>query len=337
MTSININLPNDTYRVSIGKGLLNEAGKLLKLDRKCIILTDNGVPSEYAEAVARQCRECKILTLPMGESTKSLASLEIILNEMAQMEMSRSDALVAVGGGVVGDLGGFAAAVYMRGIDFYTVPTTLLSQVDASVGGKTAINLGRLKNTVGAFHQPSGVLIDVSTLDTLSQRLFAEGLAEVIKMAMTSDAALFRYLEGASAEEIRENAEQVIYKALLIKKAIVEADEKEMGLRKILNFGHTLGHAIEASDGELFHGECVALGMCAMCEGEARERLIGLLKKVGLPFEYSGNAEKLAELTMHDKKRSGEKIDAVLVKSIGECEIKRLDKEELKKIAEAVF
>ena len=339
MTSLNINIPGRDYNVTVGKGLIGRINDFFPLKGKVLILTDDGVPKEYSEAVSVQYSGAEIMTVPMGEGSKSLGTLETVLKKMADMGMSRSDALVTVGGGMVGDLGGFAAATYMRGIDFYNIPTTLLSTVDASVGGKTAVNLGTLKNIVGAFHQPKGVLIDTDTLSSLSDRLYAEGLAEVIKMAMTSDITLFEKLESYTKEEIKENIEGIIYSALSVKKAVVEADEKEGGLRKILNFGHTLGHAIEAQEREkgLYHGECVALGMLAVCEGESKDRLIKLLKKVGLPYEYGTSAEALTKIAMHDKKRCGEKIDLIWVGEIGSYEIKSLGKEEIKALADIAY
>lgn len=337
MTSLKVNIPNKAYAVTVGGGILGEAAKLFDLDRKILVLTDSGVPREYSEKIAACCREAQIVTVPMGEGSKSLTVLEGVLEKMAEMEMSRSDAVVTVGGGVVGDLGGFAAAVYMRGIDFYNVPTTLLSHVDASVGGKTAVNLGALKNTVGAFHQPRGVLIDTDTLKTLDERLFAEGLAEAIKVSLTSDEELFLALEKMSLAEIKENIADIIYRALAVKKAVVEADEWEGGLRKVLNFGHTLGHAVEALEKEkgIYHGECVAIGMTYMCSPSVKARLKAVLKKVGLPYEYEGDGAKMAEIAMHDKKRLGDKIEAVWVDKIGNFRIVSLDRDGLEKYAGA--
>ena len=234
-----------SYSITIAPGALAQAGKLFALERKVLVVTGEGVPRQYAEAVLAQCCEGHLLVIPEGESNKTLNSVELILGALLEHGFTRGDALVAVGGGVVGDTVGFAAACYMRGIDWYNVPTTLLSQVDSSVGGKTGVNLHGVKNIVGAFHHPCGVIIDTRTLDTLSPRLFSEGLAEVIKMAATSDAALFKTLEQTN--DIRSILPDIITSALRIKISVVESDPTEHGLRAVLNFGHTVGHAIEAA------------------------------------------------------------------------------------------
>ena len=234
-----------SYAITIAPGALAQAGELFALRRKVLVVTGKCVPRQYAETILSQCGEGFLLVIPEGESNKTLASVELILSTLLEHGFTRGDALVAVGGGVVGDTVGFAAACYMRGIDWYNVPTTLLSQVDSSVGGKTGVNLHGVKNIVGAFHHPSGVLIDTRALDTLSPRLFSEGLAEVIKMAATSDAALFRLLEDTT--DVRSILPDVIASALRIKISVVESDPTEHGLRAVLNFGHTIGHAIEAA------------------------------------------------------------------------------------------
>ncbi len=235
------------YDITIARGALLRAAELFDLKRKILVVTGEGVPQQYAKALLSQCPEGWFLTIPEGEANKTPASVEFILNSLLEHGFTRGDAVVAVGGGVTGDTAGFAAACYMRGIDWYNVPTTLLSQADSSIGGKTGVNLQGVKNIVGAFHQPSGVIIDPDTLDTLSPRLFAEGLAEIIKMAATSDATLFETLENA--EDLRPIMEQVLASALSIKLAVVEADPTEKGLRAVLNFGHTIGHAIEGASG----------------------------------------------------------------------------------------
>ena len=331
MKNIKMNLGDRSYEISLGCGLLERANELFNLERKVFIITDSGVPKQYSEIISRQAKSAKIFTVNEGEGAKSLSSLGDILEEMLNFGMSRKDCVVAVGGGVVGDLSGFAASIYMRGVDFYNVPTTLLSQVDSSIGGKTAINHGGIKNSIGSFYQPKHVLIDTDTLNTLSPRLFAEGLSEVIKMALTSDAELFNAIENASIEEDIEN---IIFRALLIKKNVVEIDEKESGLRKILNFGHTLGHGIEAlsKDTVLYHGECVALGMLPMCAPSVRKRLQPLLNKVGLPTEFNGDIDSAIKLISHDKKAHGDHVDAVFVDEIGKYRIESISIDALSKI-----
>lgn len=337
MTSIHINLGERGYDINVGSGLLSEAGKLFNLDRRVFIVTDSGVPKEYSEKVASAAKNAKIYTAPEGEGSKSLGTLEKLLLSMMEFKMKRTDAVVAVGGGVVGDLAGFAASVYMRGIDFYNIPTTLLAQVDSSIGGKTAVNLGNTKNIVGAFYQPKGVLIDTDVLKTLPKRLYSAGLAESVKMALTSDKALFEIFEREEINE--ENIETIIKKSLMIKKCVVEKDEKESGLRKILNFGHTLGHGIEADSGmaALYHGECVALGMLAVSSDKVKERLIPVLKKLGLPTEYNGSIENALNFVSHDKKADGTGIDVVLVSEVGSFVLEKMTQEDFAHLVKTNF
>ena len=314
-----VRLGENSYDVIVERGALERAGELLKLDRKVLIVTDSGVPESYAETVAGACREAKIVTVKYGEESKSFACLQAVLRAMLQFEMTRRDCVVAVGGGVCGDLAGFAASIYMRGVDFYNVPTTLLSQVDSSIGGKTAVNFEGVKNPVGSFYQPRRVLIDPDVLKTLDARQFCAGLAEVVKMAATSNAVLFERLER---EPVETWLEDMVVGALQIKREIVEQDEREAGLRKLLNFGHTVGHAIEATASPaLLHGECVAIGMLPMCGEACRKRLQNLLQKIGLPTACPVDTNRLMQTILHDKKRTGSGIDCVVVEEIGKGKI----------------
>jgi 3-dehydroquinate synthase len=252
-----------------------------------------------------------LVTVAQGEGSKSLSCLESILFRMLEEGFTRTDAVVAVGGGVVGDLGGFVASVYMRGIDFYNIPTTLLAQVDSSVGGKTAINLGGVKNCVGSFYPPRGVLIDPDLLTTMPARQMAAGMAEVIKMAAALDASFFEDLEAGALPICA-----IIARAIAIKARVVEADEKESGLRRVLNFGHTIGHGIESCTG-LLHGECVALGMLPMCTEEVRTRLVALYARYGLPTAFACDADRVVAALAHDKKLDGTCLRTVYVPRIG--------------------
>lgn len=330
MTTLHLDLGARGYDIKVGNGLISRAGELLDIKRRAFILTDAGVPKQYAEAVAASLDEAKIYTVAEGEDSKSLSTLEGVLTAMADFGMTRGDAMIAVGGGVVGDLAGFAAACYMRGISFYNIPTTLLAQVDSSIGGKTAVNLGGIKNIVGAFHQPNGVLIDTDCLATLDDRLVACGLAEAVKMSMTSDKKLFEAFEKYSLVDIMANIDEIIVDALKIKKKVVEEDERESGIRKILNFGHTFGHGVEAEDGigALYHGECVAIGMIPMCAPEARSRLVPVLKKLGLPTEYHGDIDRALAFAAHDKKANGSGVDAIYVPEVGSFEIRTMSYDE---------
>ena len=334
-TVLRMELGEAAYPIYVGKGLLGYAPEYFNLDRRVFIVTDNGVPTEYATAIKEGSKTATVYTVEAGEGSKSMATLESVLNAMSDFGLDRGDCVVAVGGGVVGDLAGFAASVYMRGVDFYNLPTTLLSQVDSSIGGKTAVNLGGVKNSVGSFKQPKAVVIDTDTLKTLPIRHMRNGMCEAVKMAATSDAELFGRIEDLSEEEIYENINDVIVAALKIKKAVVEKDEKESGIRRILNFGHTLGHAVESAEGlgGLLHGECVAIGMMAASGGEAKRRIENVLKKLSLPTSYSAEKDSLIRLIEHDKKALGGVISVVLCEKIGECLVERMSADEFCKIA----
>ena len=325
---IPVNADNGCYDIVLERGSLKKAGRLLELDRRVLVVTDEGVPPEYAECVASQCREPVVVTVPRGEGSKSFEQLERLLSAMLEASFTRGDCVVAVGGGVVGDLSGFAASCYMRGIDFYNIPTTLLSQVDSSVGGKTAVNFGGVKNIVGAFYQPKKVIIDPETLKTLERRQLMAGLAEAIKMAATSSEELFEIIENS--EDLDADLPEIIRRSLCIKSDVVEKDPKENGLRRILNFGHTVGHAVEGfNKGRLLHGECVALGMPPMCSGEALERLTKVLKKYGLPTEIEQSADELMPYLKHDKKMTANSVKVVLVDKIGKFRICDMKPEEI--------
>lgn len=325
---IPVNADNGCYDIVLERGSLKKAGQLLELDRRVLVVTDEGVPPEYAGCVAGQCKEPIVVTVPRGEGSKSFEQLERLLSAMLEASFTRGDCVVAVGGGVVGDLSGFAASCYMRGIDFYNIPTTLLSQVDSSVGGKTAVNFGGVKNIVGAFYQPKKVIIDPETLKTLERRQLMAGLAEAIKMAATSSAELFELIE--KSEDLDADLPEIIRRSLCIKRDVVEQDPKENGLRRILNFGHTVGHAVEGfNKGKLLHGECVALGMPPMCSGEALERVTKVLKKYGLPTQIEQSADELMPYLKHDKKMTANSVKVVLVDKIGQFRICDMKPEEI--------
>ena len=293
---IPLDLGNDSYDIILERGAIKKAGELLGIEkgRKVLVVTDTGVPREYADTVAWCYEDSHIFIFPEGEKSKNLDTYRTICQTLTDANFTRKDAVIAVGGGVVGDMAGFAAATYMRGIDFYNIPTTLLSQVDSSIGGKTAIDLGKIKNIIGAFHQPKKVIIDPDVLRTLPKRQVSNGLAESIKMAACFDKELFELL---LKDDYMDNIEKIIEGSLKIKRYVVQQDEKETGLRKALNFGHTIGHGIEASAdyGELYHGECVALGMIPMCSDNVKDKMLTALKNVGLPTEYKYDKEKVYE------------------------------------------
>ena len=324
------------YDITILRGAINNLDKYCNVDRKALIVTDDGVPFEYAKAVSKQFENSIIKVIPQGEANKNFDTYKTLLEALSENEFTRNDCVVAVGGGVVGDISGFTASTYMRGIHFYNIPTTLLSQVDSSIGGKTAIDFYGYKNTVGAFYQPEAVVIDPDVLKTLPERQFNNGLAESIKMGATSDAELFSLIES---EDAKDNIEAIIAKSLKIKKDVVEIDEKELGLRRVLNFGHTVGHAVESTMGlnDLMHGECVSLGMLAFSSDKVRENLVRVLKKYNLPTEMPVSADSILSSLRHDKKATSGGVNVVFVNEIGSFEFKFIEFQELDEMIKGAY
>lgn len=332
---LHVDLGENSYDIVIEKNALSKAGEYLDSGRKTLIVTDTGVPAQYAKTVSAAAKKAFIFTLEQGEQSKNMDSLQAILAYMTDRGFDRGDCVCAVGGGVCGDIAGFAAAVYMRGIDFYNIPTTLLSQVDSSVGGKTAVDFHGMKNLIGAFKQPKKVIIDPATLQTLPKRQINNGLCEALKMAATSDAELFKIFE---TKDVYGELDVITEKSLRVKINVVEQDEKENGLRRVLNFGHTLGHGIESvCSPSLYHGECVALGMLAMCSDDVKQRLIKIYDKLDIPKYYDFDKDAVMEAVAHDKKSASGKIKAVIVDRPGEFEIRAMDKNELENRLESLI
>ena len=331
--TITVDLGDRRYPVLIGSGLVGgyDLAPFLQ-GPHCLVVTNETVAPLYLERLKPSLgdRTVEALALPDGEGHKTLASAERVLDTLARMRAGRDATVVALGGGVVGDIAGFAAACYMRGIGFVQVPTTLLAQVDASVGGKTGVNHHEAKNLIGAFHQPRAVLIDTQVLDTLPEREFRAGLAEVVKHAVIADAEFFAWLEANVPRLLARDAgalAEAIGRSCEIKAHVVAADEKEQGKRALLNFGHTFGHAIEHAlgYGEWLHGEAVAAGMvmAAALSGignEAEERLRRLLKYAGLPLSPPDHCrdELRAAMDLDKKNRKGG-LRFVLLRAIGEA------------------
>ena len=321
-TKLTMNLGARSYDIILRRGALQNLYQFANLNRRVAVVTDSGVPPLYARQVADQCREATIITVPQGEASKSLKTLGSVLTQMLDFNMGRGDLVIAVGGGVVGDLAGFAAAVYMRGIDFINCPTTTLSMIDSSIGGKTAVDLGDTKNIVGAFWQPKLVVVDGDTLATLPRRHYVNGRAEAIKAGLLADPELFGIFENG---DVDKDIDTIIYRSLKFKKSIVEQDETEHGARRALNFGHTIGHGIEAVKGikgrrttGLFHGECVALGMLPMIESNAlRKRTRAVYRRLGLPTRTGFDKEKVYAEMIHDKKAQGSQITIIKVPGLG--------------------
>lgn len=321
---IPVSLGEQSYNIVLERGVLTSLKEHLDLDRRVLIVTDSGVPRQYADAVAAQCKEAFIVTVESGEKSKSFDNYRMLLEKLLIHSFTRTDCVCAVGGGVVGDLSGFVASSYMRGIDFYNIPTTFLSQVDSSIGGKVAIDFMGVKNIIGAFYQPKCVIIDSDVLSTLDKRQRSSGIAESIKMAANFDAELFELLE--KTDDFARDVDVIIERSLKIKRDVVEKDPKERGLRRVLNFGHTVGHAIESDNslGALLHGECVALGMIPMSSDIVRKRLIPVLKKYSLPTSVSADADRLISYILHDKKMSGDEITVIFCNEIGTYEMKKI-------------
>lgn len=325
---IPVGIKENGYDITLSRGALSFAGEILELDRKVLVVTDTGVPSEYSDTVASMCKTAVRVCLPQGESSKCFENYKLLLSKMLEADFTRGDCVVAVGGGVVGDLCGFAASCYMRGIDFYNIPTTLLSQIDSSIGGKTAIDFDGVKNVVGSFYQPKAVLIDPNVLKTLEKRQLHSGLAEAIKMSLTSDAELFELMEKSC--NLDADLDEIIERSLMIKRDVVEKDPQEKGLRRVLNFGHTIGHAVESfNGGKLLHGECVAIGMPPMCSEELKKRVTGVLRKYDLPYSVSESGAQLLPYIVHDKKMKEGKVTVVTVQKPGEFAFAALSPEEI--------
>jgi 3-dehydroquinate synthase len=318
----------------IEKGLITSVGTHIKEllgEPKLCIVTDDTVDALYAknveESLALQGLSFTKFVIPHGEASKNANNLIALLEFLASNRMTRSDALIALGGGVVGDLAGFAAGVYLRGVKFIQIPTTLLAAVDSSVGGKTAIDLEAGKNLAGVFHQPSLVLCDPDTLNTLSSEIFADGCAEVIKYGIINDRELFDILKG----DIKANIELIIERCVTNKARIVELDEFDLGMRQLLNLGHTIGHAIESKEGlsGMLHGECVGIGMLPFCSQNVRTRVEALLKKMSVKTVYDGDRYALTSYIRYDKKRAYDRISVVVCNEIGSYEIKQMNLEEV--------
>ena len=323
------------YDVLIENGLfagLSSLAKGVLKGRKVCIVSDTNVAPLYLDSAVKMLKDsgfcAESFVFPAGEGSKNGETYLSLLNFLAETRLTRADALIALGGGVVGDLTGFAAATFLRGIDLIQIPTTLLSCVDSSVGGKTAIDLPAGKNLAGAFYQPSLVLCDPELLKTLPDAVFSDGCAEVIKYGLIGSETL---MEKLSAVHAKENLEEIIFECVDMKRDIVESDEFDTGRRQLLNLGHTFAHSIEAiSDYKISHGSAVAAGMDiitraavkkGICPAECLEKLENLLKKYKLPCASPYRAEDLAEKALSDKKRSGDTITIVVPTAVGRSEL----------------
>ena len=345
MRTVKVPLADRSYPIRIGSRFLADLGAQcarLKLGRRCAVISDSTVARRYRKPALASLKaagfEPIFISQPAGEQAKTLKNVQACYDQLAKHRLERGSFVVALGGGVIGDLGGFVAATYLRGIDFVQVPTTLLAQVDSSVGGKVGVNLPAGKNLVGAFYQPKLVLCDLDTLGTLPAREFRAGLAEVIKYGIIYDAKLFRRLERDLPKLLAQDPvtlSTVIARCCQIKAEVVGQDEKEAGLRAILNFGHTIGHGLEAISqyGKYLHGEAISIGQVAAAKVSSEltglpaadvDRIAAIFAATGLPTEVKLNVtqtKRLFAAMKLDKKVSGGEIKFVLAESIGRVKI----------------
>lgn len=346
MQTLRVNLPGREYDIKIEKGILDYSGKLIsEIHKPCriAVVTDSNVGPLYGERLMNSLTKSgftpHLITVPAGESSKSLDMLSFLYGEMLGCGLTRTDLIVALGGGVVGDLTGFCASTLLRGIPFIQIPTTLLAQVDSSVGGKVAVNLPHGKNLVGAFYQPKLVIMDPLCLDTLSDRVFCDGMAEVIKYGVILDEDLFKKIESApSRKEIMNIIEDVVYRSCDLKRIVVEDDELDTGGRMILNYGHTFGHAIEKKYNftDYTHGEAVAAGMVMAADyGEhygitpegTSKRISDLIAKFNLPQSVDIDKQSLLDAVKVDKKGEGNLVSLVIPEKIGKVVLHRTEKD----------
>lgn len=339
-----INVPaSKHYDVLIERGILDSAGELISAvsrAKRAAIVTDDKVGPLYGERVAESLRksgfETMVFTFPNGESSKNIVTYGKILNFLAENKLTRTDLLVALGGGVVGDLTGFAAATYLRGVSYVQIPTTVLAAVDSSVGGKTAVDLDCGKNLAGAFYQPSLVICDPDMFDTLDEEVYRDGCAEVIKYGLLGDRDFFKSLYETP---VSEQAESVIARCVEMKRDIVAEDEFDTGRRQLLNLGHTFGHAIEAlSNYTMGHGTCVAIGMAMMaqaakkfgyCDGCAADAVDDILKAYGLPSGCPYGAAEMVEAALSDKKNYGGVMRIIVPYAVGDSRIVEITADKL--------
>ncbi|MBR3144321.1 MAG: 3-dehydroquinate synthase [Clostridia bacterium] len=343
MQKINIPL-KDSYDCFVGEDLLKISGEIIKdlsKAEKIMIVSDDVVFSLYGETLKKSLKKSGFITdsfvFKNGEKQKNLDTVRNLLSKMIDFNMTRTDIVVALGGGVVGDLAGFTASIFKRGIKYVQIPTTLLAAVDSSVGGKTGVDFSGLKNQVGAFCQPLAVICDTKTFNTLPYKQYICGAAEVIKYGVISDSKLFYSLKETP---IKENYENIVSTCIKIKRDYVLKDEFDLGDRMFLNFGHTIGHAVESLAGfSLTHGESIAVGMAIIsskaaekgfCEEYVKTDIISMLKTYDLPVSTDIKKEKIVEAVSQDKKTKGDTLSLIVPVKIGECKIENIKKREIK-------
>ena len=329
---IKIALKESSYSIFTGRNILKDITSFYDFsNHKVLIVTDSNIPNEYYSLVKEKINVVDTLILSPGEDSKSFNSYLKIQEKLLEHNFSRKDIVIALGGGVIGDLVGFASSTYKRGLTFINIPSSTLSMIDSSIGGKTAINFNGIKNVIGTFYQPSLVLIDFDLLKSLPQRHFNNGLIEALKAGYIYDPSILDLF----SEDINSNLEEIIIKSIIVKKHFVEEDEKEQNIRKILNYGHTFGHGFESLGGfndSLYHGEAVGLGMLVVSKD--KEKLISYLNKLDIKYDFEISSQELIKIILNDKKVDGKYIDLILVDNIGESYIKKTSLEDLVSILE---
>lgn len=316
---LRVNLKENSYSIVLGNNLIKNIDKYYSLNSKVLVVTDSNIQSIYSDLITNKCKEGYQYIIKEGEESKNINNYLEINKFLLDNNFSRHDLIIAVGGGVVGDLSAFVASTYKRGINFINVPTSTLAMIDSSVGGKTAINFEGVKNALGSFYQPKLVVIDFDVLKTLNERHFNNGLVEALKMGFIKDKSIIDLFS-----DYKNNIKDIIIKSLKAKIEIVELDEKENNIRKILNFGHTLGHAFEMSS-NLLHGEAVGLGMYYVLNGNLKEKMKDILNLLKINVNQKFNKDKVLKLVMNDKKVNINTIDLITVEELGKAKITNVE------------
>ena len=326
---LNVSCENGSYDVILGRSILSNLTQLYDFSKhnKILIVSDDGVPSMYIKEVKQQLANSFEFVFSSGEANKNIETFIKLQETLLEYEFTKSDLLIAIGGGVVGDLVGFTASTYKRGINYINIPTTTLSQIDSSIGGKTAIDMGEVKNAIGTIYQPNLVVIDFDTLKTLDKYQFSSGLVEALKAGLLNDAKIIDLFN-----DVDKNQEEIIFRSLKVKQKIVEEDVFEKGIRKHLNLGHTIGHSIEIL-GNISHGEAVGLGMLYVIKKEElKEKVKNILKYLNLKTKFEFDKEKALNILVNDKKAKEDGIQMVFVNDVCDIEVKTLNKEEIKEL-----
>ncbi len=318
---LNVNLKGKSYEVIVEKGIIKNITPYVDIEKKFLIVSDDRIPNVYINTIKKQLKKVDVFIFPHGENNKSLKNYQLVIDKLIQGDYSRKDYIIALGGGVVTDLAGFVASTYKRGMNLINIPTTTLAMVDASVGGKVALNFDKLKNVIGSFYHPNCILIDIDTLETLPKRHYINGVIEALKTGMIGDKELYNIFFNG---DYRDHIEEIIYRSLQYKIKIVEQDEKEENIRKVLNFGHTFGHAYETYFlmKNYLHGEAVALGIVTISKDKPYlEDIKKIFTKWGIKLNINVEKDKIINIIRNDKKCDDDIVDLIIVDEIGKSKI----------------